>query len=227
MTQFDSSNILFATLTLDPSIDSRLKSSIENIKNACDELEKEAVEVISKSGSIHKNPINVATVGKRCVLRYGGPKASSIRNTKLESQKLQYIQLRSQEFEFNNKESIGSSVQNPKPNPYEKILLERIKYLEGKTQSLTKLIKELPSRDIATVIKNYEENTDQVLNEVSEMNVKQNEFNNTVLKLTNENHLKQFNLELEAGIIFDRITQDTFLSKIELDSLLYFYRKSL
>ena len=227
MTQFDSSSILFATLTLDPSIDSRLKNSIENIKNTCDELENEAAEVIAKVGSIHKNPINVATVGKRCVSRYGGPKASSIRNTKKEPQKLLYIKLRSQEFEFNHKESIGSSVQNPKPNPYEKILMERIKYLEGKTQSLTRLIKELPSRDIATVIKDYEENANQVLNEVSEMNLKQNEYNNAVLKLTNENHLKQFNLELEAGIIYDRINQDTFLTKIELDSLLYFYRKLL
>jgi transcription-repair coupling factor (superfamily II helicase) len=220
---YTSSIELFDSINSDKSIDTRLKKSLVRIKQSCDEIENEATKLIFQNGSIHKNPIYIASVGKKCKSLFNSPTADSInRNSKNEPLKPKYIQLRAIEFENKYKDNIGE-IKQLSSDPYTLSLQNRNKYLENQVKSLTKLLKQFPSRPVDQILNSLtNESTIEDLNEIK-VNFKiQKKYLDSIAKFNNIDHLNKFGLKMENGFIVDALNEDVFLTRDELNSLSYF-----
>lgn len=218
---------LYESIMSDKSIDTRLKNSLVRIKQSCDQIENEAVALITKNGSIHKNPIYIASVGNKCKSLFNGPTADSInRNSKNEPLKPKYIQLRAIEFESKYKDQIGD-IKQLNSDPYTLSLENRNKFLENQVRALSKVLKQSPSRPIDDILNSLtNENTHEGLNKI-EIDFKiQKKYIDSIAKLTNKEHLSKFGMKSANGYVVDTLTEEVFLTKDELNSLSYFISES-
>lgn len=222
MTNFLSSSDLFQSVTSDLSIDARLRNSLINIKEACDEIESEAEKLILKRGFINKNPIFVSSVGNKCEELFNGPTAKSINsNSKKEPIKPEYIKLRSIEFENKYKNQIGE-LKETGIDPYTISLKNRISYLEKQVKALTKLLMNSPARPVDEILRSISNDSNIDLKKINVDTLKQKKYYDVINKLTNESHLKKFGLKIDDEYIVDSISEDVFLTKIDLEAMRYF-----
>jgi hypothetical protein len=222
MKNYVSSLELYETIISDLSIDARLKNSLVRIKQTCDEIEKEAVELISKKGFINKNPIYIASVGKKCESLFNSPTAESInRNSKKEPLKPQYIKLRAIEFENKYKDQIGE-IKQIIHDPYTLSLKNRNIFLEQQVRALSKLIKQSPARPVDDILKFFSHDSSEDLNEIKIDIAIQNKYREVISKLRNQEHLRKFGMKIDSEYIVDAISEDVFLTRDELNALSYF-----
>lgn len=197
--------------------DSRLKSSLENIKCVCDEIEN------------HGGRIYVGLVGKLCRENYTGPAAQSIRNQPGTLKR--YVDLRAAEQLLpteSGQSGEGIKISDPKVRAYVLMLEERVRDCEEVIRILKKLFTRIAPVEVDKLIAGAF--TNGALLELPPATGEHGDNGNDKLhlsgaarqaleKLTSESHLSPFGLSLYKGRVISE-TRRKFLDKDEVQALL-------
>lgn len=205
--------------------DSRLKKSMEHIRAACDEIEG------------FKGIISVGVVGAYCKDNYKGPAAQSIRN-KADTLK-RYIDLRSAE-QVNpvkkDSDDVKMKISDPKVRFYVLQLEDQRNLYAQQTQRLQKFIQSLAPVEmdaiIAQAFSGISVNEDILAGifkpEKNELNSKieiSAAVRKALEKITDDEYLRTFGLELYKGHLILSSTKKTFLSNKEVSALIELLEK--
>jgi hypothetical protein len=197
--------------------DSRLKRSLENIKEVCDGIEK-------RGGRIY-----VGRVGKLCREEFAGPAAQSIRN-KPDTLK-RYIDLRAAEQALPIRAGQRENklrISDPKLRAYVLLLEEQARDSEERAKTLKKLLEKITPVEIDKLIADaFSSGTPLTLpsftagaGEIEGHTIPLSVSTRRALeKITSEAHLEQFGLSLYRGRVVDGLTRK-FLDKDEYRALL-------
>jgi hypothetical protein len=197
--------------------DSRLKGSLRNIKEVCDEREK------------HGGRIYVGRIGRLCREQFGGPAPQSIRNQPDTLKR--YIDLRAAEqllpAETGRKET-GPKISDPKIRAHVLLLEEQVRDYEEQVRILKKLFEKIAPVGIDKLIAEAFSNGTPLALLPTSNESPTTEVNGICLseparraleKITSEAHLKVFRLSLYKGRVINEMTRK-FLEKEEYQALL-------
>jgi hypothetical protein len=202
---------------IDRDHDSRLKRSLESIKNVCDEIER-------YSGRIYVN-----RVGKLCLEQFGGPVAQSIRN-KPDILK-RYVDLRAAEQSLPGRikqKDNRINISDPKIRAYTLLLEEQVRDYEEQIRILKNLLMRIAPVEIDKLIAEAFSNgsplalpliSNESSNGVGNSSNLTEPARRALGKIINEAHLKLFRLSLYKGRVVDEMRRK-FLEKDEYQALL-------
>lgn len=201
----------------DGEYDPRLKRSLQNIKEVCDEIEK------------HGGKIYAARVGRLCKEKFGRPAAQSIRNQPDTLKR--YVDLRAAEqslrVDAGQKES-KLKISDPKIRAYVLMLEEQVRDYKEENGRLKKLFEGIAPVEIDQLISDSFSNKaplrlPSVLSEPGKSRVNGSRLSKAARqaleKITCESHLRMFGLDLYNKNIVNA-TFAEFLNKNEYQALL-------